>query len=111
MLLCIGRKLPKQTNFSNIYQVLSRFYDVMWVHVGSGGVIHRDFAHEMYKGAHIAIVEPSTRLGGFNMTNLLSFHPAKARKFIEQGYRDAHDQLKIGETGRKQKGLSFADRP
>ncbi|RJP22244.1 MAG: hypothetical protein C4520_08585 [Candidatus Abyssobacteria bacterium SURF_5] len=111
MLLCIGRKLPKQTSFSNIYQVLSRFYDVMWVHVGSGGVIQRNFAHEMYKGANIAIVEPTTYLGGFSMTNLFSFNPAKAREFIEEGYRDARDQLRLEQRGRKQKGLSFSDRP
>jgi predicted acylesterase/phospholipase RssA len=93
MLLCIGRKLPRQNHFSNIYHVLSRFYDVMWVHVGSGGVIHRDFSHEMYKNARISIIEPSTYLEGFSMMNLLSFHPGKARRFIKLGYEDARTQL------------------
>jgi predicted acylesterase/phospholipase RssA len=93
ILLCIGRKLPAQRRFLNIYQVLSRFYDVMWVHVGSGGIAHRDFTHEMYQRAQISIIEPSTYLEGFSMTKLLAFHPAKARRFIKQGYRDAREQV------------------
>ncbi|RJP70762.1 MAG: hypothetical protein C4532_08750 [Candidatus Abyssobacteria bacterium SURF_17] len=93
MLLCIGRTLPRQESFSNIYQVLSRFYDVMWVHVGSGGVIQRDFTHAMYRGAEIHIVEPGTYLEGFSMLSLLRFHPSKAKRYIEQGYADAREQL------------------
>jgi predicted acylesterase/phospholipase RssA len=93
MLLCIGRRLPRQNHLSNIYQVLSRFYDIMWVHVGSGGIVHRDFTHEMYKSAQISIIEPSTYLEGFGARNLLSFHPQKAKRFIKQGYLDARDQL------------------
>ncbi len=93
MLLCIGRSLPRQDRFKNIYEVLTRFYDVMWVHVGSGGILQRDFTHAMYKGAEVHIVEPSTYLEGFGMMSLLTFHPSKARKFIELGYEDAREQL------------------
>ncbi len=96
MLLCIGRTLPRRNDFSNIYQVLARFYDIMWVHVGSGGIVHRDFTHEMYKTAKISIIEPSTYLEGFGMLNLLSFHPDKAKRFIDQGYSDAREQVDAG---------------
>lgn len=101
MILCIGRSLPRQERFSNLYQVLSRFYDVMWVHVGSGGVIQRDFAHETYKGVDVSIIEPSTYLEGFSMLNLLTFHPDKAERFIQQGYHDARKQLRAAGVGRK----------
>ena len=93
MLLCIGRSLPREDKFKNIYQVLTRFYDVMWVHTGSGGIMHRDFTDAIYRDAEVHIVEPSVHLGGFGMLNLLTFHPSKAEKFIEQGYRDAREQI------------------
>jgi len=93
MLLCVGRSLPKQDNFGNIYRVLTRFYDIMWVHVSSGGIVQRDFADEVYQGAKIHIIEPSTYMNGFGMLNLLMFNPKKAKKFIEQGYRDARHQI------------------
>ncbi len=95
MLLCIGRSLPKQDNFSNIYRVLTRFYDIMWVHVSSGGIIQRDFADEAYQGVKIHIVEPSTYMNGFGMLNMLLFNPKKAKEFVEQGYRDARQQLRL----------------
>ena len=93
MLLCIARSLPRQDKFSNIYQVLSRFYDVMWVHVGSGEAMHRDFTDSMYGGTEVKIVEPSSYLEGFGMMSLLTFHPSKAAKYIKQGYQDARKQL------------------
>ncbi|MBI5119228.1 patatin-like phospholipase family protein [Candidatus Poribacteria bacterium] len=94
MLLCIGRSLPRQDKFKSIYQVLSRFYDVMWVHAGSSGIMHRDFSDAMYHGIEAHIVEPTDYLGGFGLLNIFSFHPSKAKKFIEQGYRDARAQIK-----------------
>ncbi|MBI4832014.1 MAG: hypothetical protein HY801_10780, partial [Candidatus Lindowbacteria bacterium] len=87
------RALPRQDKFKNIYQVLSRFYDVMWVHAGSSGILHRDFKHTMYGGIEAHVVEPTDYLGGFGVLNILSFHPTKAEKFIEQGYRDARKQI------------------
>jgi predicted acylesterase/phospholipase RssA len=103
MILCIGRNVPRRDHFSSIYHVLARFYDIMWVHVGSGGIIQRDFTHEMYNGAHISIIEPSTFLNGFSMLKLLTFNPAKAKKFIEQGYRDACEQLHAPEEKKEMK--------
>ena len=93
MLLCIARSLPRQNKFSNIYQVLSRFYDVMWIHVGSGEAMHRDFTDSMYGGTEVHLVEPSNYLEGFGMMSLLTFHPSKAERYIEQGYQDARKQL------------------
>jgi len=92
-LLCIGRHLPRQEKFRSIYQVLSRFYDVMWIHAGSAGILHRDFTDAMYRDVEVHIVEPTSYLGGFGMLNLLTFSPSKARKFISQGYRDAREQI------------------
>ncbi len=93
MLLCIGRTLPRLDRFKNIYQVLARFYDVMWVYTGSGEILHRDFTHSMYRDVEAYVVEPSTYMEGFGMLSLLKFHPSKAKKFIEQGYRDAREQI------------------
>lgn len=93
MLLCIGRELPREDKFKNIYQVLTRFYDVMWVHTASGGIMHRDFKDAMYRDAEVYVVEPSLYLGGFGMMNLLTFDPSKAEKYIEQGYKDAREQI------------------
>ncbi len=93
MLLCIGRSLPEQRKFNNIYQVLMRFYDVMWVHTGSGGILHRDFTDAMHQGIEVHIIEPTSYLEGFGMLSLMRFHPSKARRYIKQGYRDAREQL------------------
>ncbi len=98
MLLCIGRSLPRQEKFSNIYQVLTRFYDVMWVHVGCGGMVQRNFMDSMYKGREIHIIEPSTYLEGFGPMGLLHFHPDKAKRFIQEGYRDAREQMEKSAT-------------
>jgi hypothetical protein len=47
----------------------------------------------MYQGVEAYVVEPTDYLGGFGMLNILTFHPSKAEKFIEQGYRDARKQI------------------
>jgi len=93
MLLCIGRELPREDKFKNIYNVLSRFYDVMWVHTASGAIMRRDIKDVVFHDAEIHIVEPSVYLGGFGMLTLLTFDPSKAQEFIEQGYRDAREQI------------------
>jgi hypothetical protein len=92
LLLCIGRSLPRQEEFKSVPHVLNRLYDIMWIHCGSCATIERDFSKTI--DAEVHVIEPSSYLEGFGITNLLSFNSEKGRKFMKLGYEDAREQLK-----------------
>jgi hypothetical protein len=90
VLAVVATTLPFKRSFRGFPDYLVRLTDVMWRTLANVGyVTTRIEADGTYRGVPVTIIQPTEELAGFNLLTLLSTNPARSRRLIVAGYRDA----------------------
>ena len=90
VLAVVATELPYQRRFSGFPQYLMRLADVMWRTLGNVGyVTTRIDADGTYRGIPVTVIQPTEQHAGFQLGALLSSSPARSKRLITAGYRDA----------------------
>jgi predicted acylesterase/phospholipase RssA len=103
VLAVVATALPFKRSFRALPDYLMRLSDVLWRTLANVGyVTTRIEADGTYRGVPVTVIEPTEELSGFNLLSLLSASPARSRRLIAAGYRDASRELarqrRIGST-------------
>ena len=90
VLAVVATQLPFQRAFTSFPQYLGRLTDVLWRTLGNVGyVTTRIEADGTYRGVPVTVIQPTEQHAGFQPTALLSATPARSRRLITAGRRDA----------------------
>lgn len=102
VLAVVATDLPYQRRFSGFPQYLMRLADVMWRTLGNVGyVTTRIDPDGTYRGIPVTVIQPTEQHAGFQIGTLLSSSPARSRRLITAGYRDAKRVLTARERPRR----------
>lgn len=94
VLAVVATDLPYQRRFSGFPNYLMRLADVMWRTLGNVGyVTTRIDPDGTYRGIPVTVIQPTEQYAGFQISTLLSSNPARSRRLITAGYRDAKRAL------------------
>jgi predicted acylesterase/phospholipase RssA len=94
VLAVVATDLPYQGRFANFPQFLVRLADVMWRTLANVGyVTTRIESDGTYRGIPVTVIQPTEQHAGFQIASLLSSTPARSRRLITAGYRDAKRAL------------------
>jgi predicted acylesterase/phospholipase RssA len=94
VLACVATTLPFKRSFRGLPDYLVRLADVMWRTLGNVGyVTTRIESDGTYRGVLVTVVQPTEEHAGFNLRSLLSANPARSRRLLTAGYRDASREL------------------
>jgi NTE family protein len=94
VLAVVATELPYQRRFAGFPQYLMRLADVMWRTLGNVGYVTTRFdADGTYRGVPVTVIQPTEQHAGFQIGTLLSSNPARSRRLITAGYRDAKRAL------------------
>jgi hypothetical protein len=76
--------------------------DVMWRTLANVGfVTTRIEADGSYRGVPVTVIQPTEQYAGFQLWDLLSSNPARARRLATAGYRDAKRALALRARARR----------
>ncbi len=89
----IASELPYATRLGSMLQLVRRFVDVMWRTVGNMGYLYAHMENGMFHGVPVTIIEPTEQWSGFSTLGVFHAYPAKSRRLMEAGYRDAKRAL------------------
>ena len=103
VLAVVATSLPFKRSFRALPDYLMRLSDVLWRTLANVGyVTTRIEADGTYRGVPVTVIQPTEELSGFNVLSLLSASPARSRRLIAAGYRDASRELarqrRVGST-------------
>jgi NTE family protein len=94
VLAVVATELPYQQRFANFPQFLVRLADVMWRTLANVGyVTTRIDPDGSYRGVPVTVIQPTEQHAGFQIASLLSSTPARSRRLITAGHRDAKRAL------------------
>lgn len=94
VLAVVATELPYQRSFGSFPQYMTRLADVMWRTLANVGfVTTRIDADGTYRGVPVTVIQPTEQYAGFRLWDLLSADPARSRRLITAGYRDARRVL------------------
>jgi predicted acylesterase/phospholipase RssA len=94
VLAVVATSLPFKRSFRALPDYLMRLSDVLWRTLANVGyVTTRIEADGTYRGVPVTVIQPTEEHSGFNLMNLLSASPARSRRLIAAGYRDASREL------------------
>lgn len=94
VLAVVATELPFRRSFRGFLDYLSRLSDVLWRTLANVGYLTTRIEPDgTYRGVPVTVIQPTEELAGFRMLKLLSSHPARARRLISAGYRDAKREL------------------
>jgi predicted acylesterase/phospholipase RssA len=85
----IASKLPYKPDLGNMFSYLTRLVDVLWRTIGNMGHLYARIVDGCFHGVPVTVIEPGEELSGFNILGLFANTPARAKKLISAGYRDA----------------------
>jgi NTE family protein len=85
----IASQLPYKAHMPNMLAYVTRLIDVMWRTIGNMGHLYARIVDGKFHGVPVIVIEPGEELSGFNILGLFNNTPARARKLIAAGYRDA----------------------
>lgn len=89
----IASALPYKSRFGSFYDFASRVADVMWRTIGNMGYIYAPIEDGKVGGVPVTVIEPGEEWSGFGPLAVFQAHPAKSRKLMDAGYRDAKRAL------------------
>lgn len=94
VLAVVATELPYQRRFTSFVQYMGRLTDVLWRTLGNVGyVTTRIEADGTYRGVPVTVIQPTEQHAGFQLGSLLSSSPARSKRLITAGYRDAKRTL------------------
>ncbi len=94
VLAVVAPSLPFKRKFRGLPDYLIRMADVMWRTLGNVGyVTTRIDPDGTYRGVPVTVIHPTEEHAGFNLATLLSAKPARTRRLIAAGYRDAKREM------------------
>lgn len=94
VLAVVATELPYQRRFTSFVQYMGRLTDVLWRTLGNVGyVTTRIEADGTYRGVPVTVIQPTEQHAGFQIGSLLSSSPARSKRLITAGYRDAKRTL------------------
>ncbi|HUI26273.1 MAG TPA: patatin-like phospholipase family protein [Candidatus Kryptonia bacterium] len=85
----IPSQLPFQARLPSFVHLAGRFVDVMWRTIGNMGYLYARLEHGRFHGVPVTIIEPGEEFSGFRLLDLFHTYPAKSRRLMAAGYRDA----------------------
>jgi hypothetical protein len=85
----IASQLPYKPELGNMFSYLTRLVDVLWRTIGNMGHLYARIVDGRFHGVPVTVIEPGEELSGFNILGLFANTPARAKKLIAAGYRDA----------------------
>jgi NTE family protein len=89
LLAPIASQLPYKRSFSNFFDFLQRFMDVMWRTIGNMGYLNALMHDGKFHGATVTVVEPTEQWSGFGPLAVFQAYPTKNQTLMAHGYRDA----------------------
>ncbi|HET6304006.1 MAG TPA: patatin-like phospholipase family protein [Myxococcota bacterium] len=94
VLAVVAPSLPFQRSFRGLPGYLVRLADVMWRTLANVGFLTTRIDPDgTYRGVPVTVIHPTEELAGFDLRGLLSASPARSRRLISAGYRDAKREL------------------
>ena len=94
VLSVVAPSLPFKSKMRGFSDYLARLADVMWRTIGNVGFVTTRIEEDgTYRGVPVTVIHPTEELAGFQPRQLLSTSPARTRKLISAGYRDATREL------------------
>jgi NTE family protein len=100
----IPSQLPFQGRFSSFVDFAARFVDVMWRTIGNMGYLYARMDQGRFHSVPVTVIEPGEEFSGFRLLDLIYAYPAKSRRLMTAGYRDA--KRAWAQRGRKARGAS-----
>jgi NTE family protein len=89
LLAPIASQLPYKGSFSNFFDFLQRFMDVMWRTIGNMGYLNALMHDGKFHGATVTVIEPTEQWSGFGPLAVFQAYPTKNQTLMAHGYRDA----------------------
>jgi predicted acylesterase/phospholipase RssA len=94
VLAVVATELPYQRRFASFPQYLGRLTDVLWRTLANVGyVTTRIDADGTYRGVPVTVIQPTEQHAGFRPTEFLSSNPARSKRLVVAGHRDAKRAL------------------
>ena len=94
VLAVVATDLPYQRRFTSFPHYLGRLTDVLWRTLANVGfVTTRIDADGTYRGVPVTVIQPTEQHAGFQLGALLSSSPARSKRLITAGHRDAKRAL------------------
>jgi predicted acylesterase/phospholipase RssA len=105
VLAVVATELPFQRAFRGFPDYIARLADVMWRTLANVGfVTTRIDSDGTYRGVPVTVIQPTEQHAGFRLWDLLSSSPARSRRLITAGRRDAKRVLAAQARPRTQLG-------
>lgn len=94
VLAVVAPELPFKRSFRGLPEYGMRLGDVMWRTLANVGFLTTRIEPDgTYRGVPVTVIHPTEELSGFHLRSLLSSSPARNRRLITAGYRDAKREL------------------
>jgi predicted acylesterase/phospholipase RssA len=94
LLAVVTPHLPFQRAFRGLPDYLTRLGDVLWRTLANVGFLTTRIEPDgTYRGVPVTVIHPTEELAGFSLRALLSSSPARNRRLVSAGYRDAKREL------------------
>ena len=98
ILSVVPSRLPRAKSLRFVPQVAARMYDVFWRTIGNSSYLEKNLEDGRYHGIDVTVFEPSPETGMFDPIGMLNAHPAKSKRLLWDGYRDAERVLRGGRS-------------
>jgi predicted acylesterase/phospholipase RssA len=89
LLAPIASQLPYKGSFSSFFDFAQRVMDVMWRTIGNMGYLYALMHDGKFHGVPVVVIEPTEQWSGFGPLAVFQAYPAKNRRLMAHGYRDA----------------------
>lgn len=89
LLAPIASQLPYRARFGTMIDFVQRLMDVMWRTIGNMGYLYALMEEGRFHGVPVTVIEPTEEWSGFGPLAIFHAHPAKNRRLMAHGYRDA----------------------
>ena len=94
VLAVVATELPFQRSFRSFPDYIARLSDVMWRTLANVGFVTTRIEPDgTYRGVPVTVIQPTEQHAGFRPTEFLSSKPARAKRLITAGHRDAKRAL------------------
>ena len=94
VLAVVATELPFQRAFRGFPDYIARLVDVMWRTLANVGFVTTRIEPDgTYRGVPVTVIQPTEQHAGFRLWDLLSSNPARSRRLVTAGYRDAKRAL------------------
>ena len=94
VLAVVATELPFQRSFRGFPDYIARLSDVMWRTLANVGFVTTRIEPDgTYRGVPVTVIQPTEQHAGFRLWDLLSSSPARSRRLVTAGYRDAKRAL------------------